>query len=71
MIVWRLQAKNLITDDDHVHSHSIAEHSTRNSVVAGTGEIVATPGGQQTLSVVRFLQHTTVIHVGQTVEWSK
>ena len=64
------EAKNLITDDDHVHSHSIAEHSTRNSVVAGIGEIVATPGGQQTLSVVRFLQHTTVIHVGQTVEWS-
>ena len=39
-------------------------------MIAGIGEIVATPGGQQTLSIVRFIRPTTVIHVGQTVEWA-
>jgi len=64
------EARNLITDEDHIHSHSLPQHLSRNDVTAGIGEIVATAGGQQTLSVVRFIQATTVIHVGQTVEWS-
>jgi len=39
------------------------------SVVAGVGEITATPGGQSTLSVMRFMDETKVVHVGDTVEW--
>jgi plastocyanin len=39
-------------------------------VTAGTGEIAATAGGQQGLSVVRFTQGTVQIHVGDTVEWT-
>ncbi len=64
------EARDLITDQDHIHSQSLPTHPSPNDVVVGIGEIVATPGGQQTLSVVRFIQSTTVIHVGQTVEWS-
>jgi plastocyanin len=64
------EARNLITDNDHIHSQSLAQHFSRNDVTAGIGEIVATAGGQQTLSVVRFIRATTVIHVGETVEWS-
>jgi len=41
-----------------------------NKVTAGVGEIVATPGGSQTASLMRFDEPTTVIHAGETVEWS-
>lgn len=64
------EARNLITDVDHIHSQSLPLHASHRDVVAGIGEITATPGGQQTLSVVRFIRPTTVIHVGQTVEWA-
>jgi plastocyanin len=41
-----------------------------HNVTAGTGEIVATAGGSSTVSVMRFLEPTRVIHVGETVEWN-
>jgi len=40
------------------------------TVVAGFGNISATPGGQESLSVVRFLDGTIEIHAGDTVEWA-
>ena len=45
-------------------------HHGENHVAAGGGEISATPGGQDTLAIMRFMEHTTVIHAGQTVEWT-
>jgi plastocyanin len=39
-------------------------------VIAGFGEIAATAGGQESLSVVRFIDGTVEIHAGDTVEWS-
>jgi plastocyanin len=39
-------------------------------VITGTGEVVATAGGSQTLSVMRFLNDTVVIHAGETAEWT-
>jgi hypothetical protein len=39
-------------------------------VTVGIGEISATPGGSQTLSVVRFIDDKIEIHAGQTVEWT-
>ncbi|HLK33873.1 MAG TPA: plastocyanin/azurin family copper-binding protein [Terriglobales bacterium] len=39
-------------------------------VTAGVGEIGATPGGQQSLSVVRFFHDTVIVHAGDTVEWA-
>jgi plastocyanin len=42
-----------------------------NHVVAGTGAIVTTTGGgSQVASLMRFLQDTTVVRVGDTVEWT-
>jgi plastocyanin len=39
-------------------------------VSAGGGSVVATGGGFQTASLMRFDQPRTVIHVGDTVEWT-
>lgn len=60
------------TDQDHDHDadHERHEHFHEHEVIAGAGEIVATPGGSATISVVRFLHSPTFIHVGDTVEWS-
>ena len=44
----------------HAHSHM---------VVTGTGELVSTPGGIQSVSVMRFMQWSITIHAGETVEW--
>jgi plastocyanin len=41
----------------------------RSDVVAGTGGIIATGGGFQTISVMRFLSSTVIVRVGDTVEW--
>lgn len=38
-------------------------------IKAGVGEIVATTGGVQTSSLVRFVKGKLVVHVGDTVEW--
>ncbi len=47
-----------------------AERTSKDAVSTGIGEIVATGGGAQIVSVVRFLPGTTVVHVGDTVEWT-
>ena len=58
------------------HKHSIGDmfsakaSSHTKSVTAGVGEIAATAGGQQSLSVVRFFNGTVTIRAGDTVEWT-
>lgn len=70
---------DLLSDADHDGDHegdherdadSDLPHSHENQVTAGTGEIAATAGGSETLSVMRFKHPTTTIHVGETVEWT-
>jgi plastocyanin len=41
-----------------------------NSVTAGHGEIAATGGGSDTLSVMRFTDPDITVHAGDTVEWT-
>jgi plastocyanin len=41
-----------------------------HTVIAGAGKIHGTSGGTQTASVMRFMDETKVIHVGETVEWT-
>lgn len=41
-----------------------------HQVIAGAGRMTATPGGQSTLSIMRFMHPTIHVHVGGTVEWS-
>jgi plastocyanin len=73
-----IERRDLLSDDDHGHhgdhdrDDRIGENSKfrRDEVTAGVGEIVATGGGSESVSVMRFLHHETVIHVGETVEWT-
>jgi plastocyanin len=46
------------------------QRSAGDAVTAGIGEIVATGGGSDTVSVMRFLQGSIVVRVGDTVEWT-
>ena len=55
-------------DDDGEESER--RDSGENHVTAGKGEISATAGGQDALAIMRFMEHRTVIHAGQTVEWT-
>jgi plastocyanin len=64
------ERSDLLSDVDHERGDSDRGHSHWNQVTAGVGKIVATGGGSQTLSVVRFMEHTKVVHVGETVEWT-
>jgi plastocyanin len=72
------QAHSIMQDSDQDKEHHQHEEmedmlSARvygKGVAAGIGEINATAGGFQSLSVVRFLHGTIEIHAGETVEWS-
>ena len=43
---------------------------SKDAVTVGIGEIVATGGGSDTVSVMRFLQDSIYVRVGDTVEWT-
>jgi plastocyanin len=45
-------------------------HAGHNGVVAGAGKINGNGGGTETASVMRFMNATKVIRVGETVEWT-
>jgi plastocyanin len=74
------ESKALLEDQDtpehEWHHHSMANMlsasviSHNKLVTAGYGEITATPGGQEALAVVRFIDGTVEIHAGDTVEWA-
>lgn len=72
------ERRNLLEDHSgplpHHHSTSAALAASvishTKAVTAGYGEITATPGGQEALAVVRFIDGTVEIHVGDTVEWT-
>jgi plastocyanin len=68
------QERDLLFDHDHrssQHSHDFDEDDAHahHRIVTGTGEIVSTPGGIQSASVMRFMQPSITIHAGETVEW--
>jgi plastocyanin len=54
---------------EHQHKSDMSQGS-EDAVTAGIGEIVATGGGPDTVSVMRFLQDSIVVRVGDTVEWT-
>ena len=69
------ERENLLSDtdmegEDHDGHDSHHRHSPENQVTAGTGEVVATGGGSQSLSILRFLHPATVVHVNETIEWT-
>jgi plastocyanin len=63
------QRGDLLSDTDDEMHHGQSKTSS-NAVTTGGGEIVATAGGSQTVSVMRFLHATKVVRVGDTVEWT-
>ena len=69
------QRRDLLSDRDGrsvaACGQCVAHDSLKASVVtAGKGEISATAGGTQTLSVMRFLKDSIQIRAGDTVEWT-
>jgi len=61
------EARALLDDRDttkpkHLHS--------KNGVTVGGGEVVATGGGTDTLSVMRFSDPVITVHSGDTLEWT-
>ncbi|HVH70741.1 MAG TPA: plastocyanin/azurin family copper-binding protein [Candidatus Dormibacteraeota bacterium] len=66
------QMRALLSDADREgkkEGHSAHRHSGDPQVIVGGGEISTNAGGASTLSLMRFAEHTLVIHAGQTVEW--
>jgi plastocyanin len=62
-----------LLSDDHRERDLDMDHMTHGSarmVTAGIGQVTATAGGSETLSVMRFLDGSMVIHAGDTVEWT-
>jgi plastocyanin len=75
------QLKTLLDDADRQQHHAEHQQAMRDmfsarvsshtkSVSAGGGEIAATAGGQQSFSLVRFINGSVTIHAGDTVEWT-
>ena len=69
------QRRDLLSDRDGRWVAACGECAAHNSlkarvVAAGIGEISATAGGTQTLSVMRFLADQIYIRAGDTVEWT-
>lgn len=60
------QSADLLSDDMESEHH---DHYS-NAVTAGVGHVVGNGGGTQTVSIMRFMDATQVIHVGETVEWT-
>ena len=60
--------EDMLSSAGHMMDHGM--DSSTDDVTAGTGVIVATGGGSDTLSVMRFMHPDKVVHVGETVEWT-
>ena len=58
-----------LREDAPDHSGGATAHAHNHMIVTGTGELVSTPGGIQSVSVMRFMQPSITIHAGETVEW--
>ncbi len=66
------QANELLADGARLKGQAVetAEQAGPNAISVGIGEVVATGGGSNTVSVLRFLRDSIVVHVGDTVEWT-
>src|SRR5215469_11347476 len=69
------QARALLTDHDGAPRTVSGEwgeanvHSHHHMVTVATGEVVSTPGGINSVTVMRFMRPSITIHAGETVEW--
>ncbi|HTA67713.1 MAG TPA: plastocyanin/azurin family copper-binding protein [Bryobacteraceae bacterium] len=67
-----LQRAKLLSDANSLQGrgNDDGQRTSAHTVTAGVSSILANGGGSQTLAVMRFLGTTTVVHVGDTVEWT-
>lgn len=66
LLLAEAQAPMVMSHDED----AVRVYSHKTNVTAGAGEVLATAGGTQVGSLVRFLHGTIKIHEGDTVEWS-
>ena len=66
------QASELLSEAAGLEGQANAEgqQSSVNGVTAGMSALLGTGGGSQAAAVMRFLGGNTVVHVGDTVEWT-
>ncbi|HEX3740878.1 MAG TPA: plastocyanin/azurin family copper-binding protein [Terriglobales bacterium] len=62
------QANEMLADLARLQGNSHA--ASANDVVVGTGKTLATGGGHNSISLMRFMQPELVIRAGTTVEWT-
>jgi plastocyanin len=61
------QSTALLADED---ASALNYQHSENGVTVGRGEIVATGGGSESVSVMRFGDPEIIVHAGDTVEWT-
>ena len=64
--------KQAATEQGELLSDKLHDHgkTAKNAVTAGNGQIVATGGGSETVSHMRFMDDKVSIRVGDTLEWT-
>jgi plastocyanin len=62
------QARDLLAEINagQAHQHMVSP----NAIVVGAGKTLATGGGHNAISLMRFVQPELIIHAGATVEWT-
>jgi len=65
------EQRDLLTSDAEVSARKpqARSHAHNHQIVTGSGRLVSTQGGIQSVSVMRFIQPNITIHAGETVEW--
>jgi plastocyanin len=65
--VAQRESKDPLDDQD---TSALKHHHSGNTVIVGHGEIAATGGGSDSLSVMRFTDPDITAHAGDTIEWT-
>jgi len=63
-------APRRIREDGHGESDNASFHEHHHMVIVATGEAVSTPGGINSVTLMRCMQPSITIHAGETVEWN-
>jgi plastocyanin len=62
------QARDLLAELNQGQAHQ--HMGSPNAIVVGAGKTLATGGGHNAISLMRFVQPELIIHAGATVEWT-
>jgi plastocyanin len=64
------EQESMVLVDDDEDALKRKHHHSENGVAVGTGRIIATVGGSDSLSVMRFNDPVITVHAGNMVEWT-